>query len=571
VINRVLHEFSFDAHLDRKILNKLDPERLEIDPKKHPFKIALKNVFMKIDSPEVVEERVGQGVFVRVKDRIQKEEADKETQRVEREKRREAIKRMRMEESPGKRKNEEVGKKLPRKQTMENGEMLVRKPTMVLERKGTSVLDDMTNSQNVLNRSPGRDKKGNVQNVESFMKNYNLEDIDDKNSITAQTFKQSDIGDFFSRDASNKIKADLYSPNAKQDKTIVNADKSKYENQISSFTTLMEGKLDLPAMLASSLNKISSPSLTNRSKAKAVFLESFKEVFLPLDDLNIVINDTLASYREVYLKLLPTVLKLKHAGDLKEKERMQSEELKIDAAQWEFKLMNMHSNYKVKIASLSGRLNTIVEQIFEVLHTFTLPVISLIESYNDLTTSARLLGFVRDHIGGANSDYIVSLCLQMIEPRMEKVAEFFFDKYLTIILGYFTTDPTMLIQAFRREAITCPDVHIFLNCFRILMNQPEVRNYSYRTIEALGKLYLSLKNDKPHTFKVDDDKIRLRSSLQQKLLSTTETLKEVMKILDFSLFMASWENYPYLKVTFEKVLMKAAKLIDKERNGPQQM
>lgn len=95
MINRLLHGFYFDAYLDRKVLTKMDPDRVDTDPKRIPLKLACKAVWHKSDNKtEQREKAAGEGLFVKVNDRILLEEQQKEDARKLKEKKKELSRRM---------------------------------------------------------------------------------------------------------------------------------------------------------------------------------------------------------------------------------------------------------------------------------------------------------------------------------------------------------------------------------------------------------------------------------------------------------------------------------------------
>ena len=347
--------------------------------------------------------------------------------------------------------------------------------------------------------------------------------------------------------------------------------KGRFDELFISFEDLL-GKLPISAIVKKCLEKSKDMIFINKSKAKMLFLENFRHVYFDIESLNEMVARMTTCLKEIYFIIIPNILKAKVIGRLKERERMQGLEVKPESTQWEFKLRVLQEHFKTKIVNFDGRVNHLLEQIFEVLNTNYIGMLLLVEEYKDnLETSTRLLVYSKTFIGGFNTDHFALLAKTLIQKYTVSFFDFFYSFYLPINLDFYVVSWANWFQNVRKAIHTFPEAHLFLSAFRTGLNRQELRKYSMRVCKEIGKQIIISRNDKLSNFSKQKEKVRMRSGLAPRTIISMEVLEEYLGILSFKSLGEEISQNKYLLSVFEGLINKSKEYLQKKEMDPKNM
>ena len=341
--------------------------------------------------------------------------------------------------------------------------------------------------------------------------------------------------------------------------------RGRFDDHFQKFKDLMRNKIDIEHLVNQTLQKNQGAAPLTKSRARTSFFETFKEEYLPPDDLAQAARSIRAIYSDIYFGQLPNIHKMKFIGRIKEQERIVAADQKQDPTAWQFKLSSIKEHYSVPVVNFEGKVNTILEQIFEIVNTNYNAVKALVEENNDLQASTRLLSFAKNHLGGFNPAYFTVLALHIIEEKLPSFLDFFFSQYIPNVVGFFSVSWSSWFQGIRSSIQKYPDAHIFLNTLRLALSTPEIRTYSMKLFEAMGKFVLTLKSEQGTNLNKQKEKVRTKSGLGPKAVISVETLEQILRALDFrEMTNCLCTNSTLIKI-FEAVISKSRKYLEQHQ------
>lgn len=333
----------------------------------------------------------------------------------------------------------------------------------------------------------------------------------------------------------------------------------KYDDYFKQFQAILSEKFDLEELISDVLNKGQITNQISKQKARSLFWDNFKDVYLPQEDIASLVEQTAKNYIKIYFDYLPNIYRAKYIGELKEAERMSLVDQKPDQTQWEFKLGSLKEHYQIKVVNFEGKANMLLEQIFEILNSNYTSIVSLLKVNRTLEASTQILTFAKYFLGGNNLDYYPTIAVSVIDQTCNGFLDFFFGRFMPMNLNFFSKQWSETHRAVSKAVQDYPDAHLFLNTFRLAMVIPEVRMYCMRTVEALGELLVNSKLDKRVLGSVGKIKERqlLRSNLTPKIILSKETIEEIFRLLDLRLLASCFSYNSSIAILFDKLLQKA--------------
>ena len=375
----------------------------------------------------------------------------------------------------------------------------------------------------------------------------------------------SDIGSFLSESANSRVKnnSGLEKENHPKFKNNTESNsKGRFDDRFIKFRDLMKDKIDINELMELTIQKNPDLNQLNRIRARSSLLETFREVYMPPDDLERTIQKTREAYDQLFFNILPTIYKVKYLGRQKEEERMMGIEQKQESTEWNFKLKSLKQLYFTSVVNFEGRTNVILEQIFEIVNTNFYSIISLLDQYKDLTTNTRILSFAKNYLGGFNKGYFDSLALYVIEEKLPSFLNFFFLKLIPATIPFFNLNWSSWFQTMRSSCESFPDAHIFLNTLRQAFSVPEIRIYSIKLFESIGKFVLTMKVDQTSSSSKQKERVRLQSCLSPKIVIPSEIMGELLEALNPKEMGNCIIENPHLTKIFEMIITKSRKYIE---------
>lgn len=313
---------------------------------------------------------------------------------------------------------------------------------------------------------------------------------------------------------------------------------SRFEEYFNNFREIVKDKIDLEDLFVRASARITETNASTKFSVRNILSEVYKTIYLPPEDLEEISSRMLKHYREVFFSLYPGIFRAKYIGKIKEDERVQNVDNKPDSSMWEFKLNSLKNFYKVQVVHLEGKLNMVLESVFEILHSNYWTVLGMLKQFNRLDDSAFILSFAKNYLGARNKDYFNTIVERLLEKHIPRFIDTFFSSYMTLSLGFFGMSWGSWHQNLRKLGTDTPEFHLFLNAFRLGLHTPEVRTYCSRMVEALGKIFINLKTEGSgasvlNPLNKQRERVRQRCALSQRVLLSTDALKSVMIALDF--------------------------------------
>lgn len=337
----------------------------------------------------------------------------------------------------------------------------------------------------------------------------------------------------------------------------------KYDDTLNQFKAMLAGKFDLDDLVQQALNKTIVKSQMSKGKARSMFWELFKDTYLPPEDIGGIVDKTMKAYAHMYFEHLPNIYRIKHIGKIKEIERASIQENKLETTRWDFKLQSLKEHYQVKIVNFEGQANTTLEQIFEILSMNYCTIVLLAMNNAEMEETALVLSFAKQFLGGPNKDYFLSIANSLIQDDLSCFLEFFFTRYVASTIDFFHTNWSDSFRVIMKAAQDMPQAHQFMTAFRLALMLPEVRVYCMKKVEALGELFIKLKQDTKNTGNKQKEKKVIKSNITPKILIQKEVIDEILHILDLREFYDSICYNPMIGTLFQKIIPITKKYIEK--------
>ena len=356
-------------------------------------------------------------------------------------------------------------------------------------------------------------------------------------------YLESNIGAFLNTAANESLRG-----NPKQEKSLSSSfnfklaettrKQSRFEEYFNNFREIVKDKIDLEDLFVKASMRIQETNASTKFSVRNILGEVYKTIYLPPEDLEEIGAKMLKYYRETFFSLCPGIFRAKYVGKIKEDERIHNVDNKPDASQWDFKLNSLKNFYKVQVVHLEGKVNMVLESIFEILHSNYWTILGMLKQFNRLEDSAFILSFAKNYLGGRSKDYFNTIVERLLEKNIPRFIDTFFSTYMTLSLGFFGMTWGSWHQQIRKLGSDTPDFHLFLNSFRLGLHTPEVRTYCSRMVDSLGKIFLTLKTDGNNAAVMNPlnklrERVRQRCGISQRVLLSTDALKQVMVALDF--------------------------------------
>lgn len=338
-----------------------------------------------------------------------------------------------------------------------------------------------------------------------------------------------------------------------------------YDGIFNQFKFMLEGKFDIDDLVQQTISSAELSTPITKKKAKAMFWEVFKKVYMPPEHIGEIIDETYRAYAYIYFQHLPSVYRAKQIGKLKEVERLSQLEPKAETTRWNFKIQSLKEHYEVKIVNFEGKANTLLEQIFEIINTNYHAIVRLCRIHRDLENSVQLLSFAKYHLGGFNQDYFPAIAIKLAEDRMTGFLEFFFSNYLPLAMNFFSDPWSDSLRFISKAAQDIPDAHQFLTAFRLALMIPEARMYCIKKVEEIGEVIFSAKVETKNFDQKKKERQRMRSNLPPKVLLPREIIEDIMFHLNLRELADCIAFNPAIASLLDKVISRA-KLYIKEND-----